>query len=70
MNHLDEIEEKALDLNESDRAQLASRLLSSLPAVLSEDDEGLAEATRRDQELESDPSIGMTTEQLRAALGR
>ncbi len=55
-------------LPEGDRATLASRLLDSLPAVLSDKDQGVAEALRRDAELERDPATGLTLEQLRQAL--
>ena len=59
-----------MQLPESDRAILAARLLGSLPVVLSDDDLGIAEAMRRDAEMDLDPSAGMTVEQLRASLGR
>lgn len=50
-----EAEELALSLTESERAQLAERLLSSLPGVLVDEDGGIAEALRRDKEMDSDP---------------
>jgi putative addiction module component (TIGR02574 family) len=65
MQTLSEVEQEAMRLPESDRATLAYRLLDSLPAVLSDSDEGVAEALRRDAELERDPSAGLTLEQLR-----
>jgi hypothetical protein len=65
-----EVENQAMQLPESDRAILAARLLGSLPVVLSDDDLGIAEAMRRDAEMDLDPSAGMTVEQLRASLGR
>ncbi len=69
---LAEIEERAMELSDSQRAKLAASLLQSLPGVLyeDEDDEGLAEAARRDAEMDNDPSIGITTQQLRESLGR
>lgn len=67
---LADIEAQAMELTESQRARLAASLLGSLPAILYDDDEGLAEAARRDAEMESDPSIGITTQQLRESLGR
>ena len=67
---LAEIEAQAMELTDSQRAKLAASLLDSLPSLLYDDDEGLAEACRRDAEMDSDPSIGLTTEQLRASLGR
>jgi hypothetical protein len=39
-----EVEKLALDLPEDQRALLAARLLGSLPAVLHDEDEGIAEA--------------------------
>jgi hypothetical protein len=70
MRTLTEIEQEAMRLPEADRAVLASRLLDSLPAVLSDNDEGVEEALRRDDELGRDPAAGMTLEQLRRALER
>jgi hypothetical protein len=56
-----DIEKLALDLPEQQRATLAASLLNSLPGVLSDDDEGIAEALRRDAEMnsESDQSISL-----------
>lgn len=62
-----ELEEQALQLPEDQRAVLAAHLLDSLPAILHEDDSGIAEAIRRDAELERDPSAGMTLEEFKAA---
>ena len=53
---LTEVETLAFKLPESDRARLAADLLDSLPGVLVEDDEGLAEAIRRSEEMDRDPS--------------
>ena len=36
----------------------------SLPSALDDDEDGVAEALRRDAELDADPSIGITLEQL------
>ena len=68
MRTLPEVEEGAMRLPEDERATLASRLLDSLPAFLSDNDDGIAEALRRDAELDRDPSAGMTLEELRRAL--
>lgn len=68
MPALAEIEAQAMELTASQRAKLAAGLLESLPTLLYDDDEGLAEAHRRDAEMDNDPSIGLTTEQLRASL--
>lgn len=61
-----EVEKLALDLTETERAVLAAHLLGSLPPVLHDADDGIAEALRRDAELERDPSIGISLEQLDA----
>jgi hypothetical protein len=64
MATIGEIEKLALSLSESQRALLAAHLLGSLPSVLHDEDEGIAEALRRDAEFESNPSIGISLEQL------
>jgi len=70
MTTLNEIEANAMSLPDQQRAELASHLLSSLPAVLQDDDQGLAEALRRDAELDADPSVGITMEEFKSAIGR
>ena len=59
-----EVEKLALDLPEVQRAILAAHLLESLPSPLHDEDEGIAEALRRDAELDANPSAGMSLEQL------
>jgi putative addiction module component (TIGR02574 family) len=59
-----EVEKLALDLPELERAKLAANLLDSLPGVLSEEDEGVAEALRRDAEMDADPGQAITLAQL------
>ena len=68
MTLLQELEQRAGKLPEGERAALVSRLLASLPPVLAEADEGLAEAKRRDAELDANPSLGLSTKQFRAAI--
>jgi hypothetical protein len=68
MTLLQEVEQKAGRLPEFERAVLAARLLATLPPVLQEADDGLAEAQRRDAELDADPSVGMTEAEFRAAI--
>lgn len=46
-----ELEKLALNLAERERAELAANLLRSLPPILADADEGVAEALRRDAEL-------------------
>ncbi len=65
-----EIENLVFALPESDRAKLAANLLDSLPGVLVEDDQGLAEALRRSEEMDRDPMAGLTHEEFLKALGR
>jgi len=59
-----EVEKLALDLPDSERAVLAAHLLGSLPPVLHDEDEGIAEALRRDADFETSPSLGLSLEQL------
>jgi hypothetical protein len=59
-----EVEKLALDLPETQRAVLAAHLLGSLPSVLEDEDEGIAEALRRDAELDANPSSGMSLGEL------
>ena len=59
-----EVEKLALDLPENQRAVLAAHLLGSLPAVLHDDDEGIAEALRRDAELGADASSAISLKEL------
>lgn len=65
-----EIHKEALTLPEDQRAKLAADLLESLPVVLSDSDDGSAEARRRLDEMKRDPSVGRTWEQIKAGIGR
>ena len=56
MSTILEVEKLALDLPEQERAALAANLLNSLPGVLSDEDEGVDEALRRNAEIEADPA--------------
>jgi putative addiction module component (TIGR02574 family) len=64
MSNILEVEKLALDLPERERAALAANLLNSLPGILSDDDEGIAEALRRDAEIEADPSKAISFAEL------
>ena len=64
MATIGEVEKLAFDLSESQRAVLAAHLLGSLSPVLHDEDEGYAEALRRDTELDSNPSSGISLAQL------
>jgi Putative addiction module component len=59
-----EIEKLALTLPEKERATLAANLLESLPGVLSDEDEGIAEALRRDAELDANPHEAISLNSL------
>lgn len=64
MSTMIEVEKLALDLPEQERAKLAANLLNSLAGILSDEDEGLTEALRRDAELEADPAEAITLADL------
>ena len=64
MATIDEVQKLALDLPETQRAVLAANLLGSLPPVLHDEDEGVAEALRRDAELDASPAMGIGLEEL------
>jgi len=64
MANITEVEKLALDLPESQRAVLAAHLLGSLPSVLYDEDEGIAEALRRDADFDTSPALGMSLEQV------
>jgi len=64
-----EIEKLALDLPERDRATLITNLLDSLPPILSDDDDdGIAEALRRDAEMDADPTLAISFEEFDARI--
>jgi hypothetical protein len=68
MTRLQELEQQAGKLPEADRAASVARLLATLPPVLADADGGVAEARRRDAELDANPSAGLTDKQFRAAI--
>ncbi len=59
-----DVEKLALNLSEEQRALLARNLLHSLPAILFDEDEGVAETLRRDGELEVNSLEALSLEQL------
>ena len=59
-----EIKKLALNLPEEQRATLAANLLESLPGVLWDEDEGIAEGLRRDADLEQNPDQAISLELL------
>lgn len=64
MSTIVEVEKLALDLSEKERAKLAANLLNSLPGILSDEDEGTAEALRRDAEIEASPAQSISLAEL------
>ncbi len=64
MSTVAEVEKLALDLSETQRAVLAAHLLESLPPVLQDEDDGIAEALLRDAEMDAHPEAGISLEQL------
>jgi putative addiction module component (TIGR02574 family) len=64
MSAVTEVEKLAFNLPDAERAVLAAHLLRSLPSVLHDEDEGIAEALRRDAEFDANPEMGITLEQL------
>ncbi len=65
-----ELKPNLLDLSAPDRAELASFLLESLPEPsledITDDDDGLAEATRRAEEADRDPSVMISQDEFEA----
>ena len=70
MTRLQALKKEALSLTDAERAVLASDLLETLPGVLSDEDEGIAEALRRDAELDANPSSGIEWAEVKKELGR
>ncbi len=66
MSTIMEVEKLALNLPVKERATLAANLLDSPPGILSEEDEGVAEALRRDAEANVNPLSPNWTRKLRA----
>jgi hypothetical protein len=68
--NIEEIQAGAMTLPEDKRASLVADLLATLPAVLSDIDDGSLEAKRRIEEMKSDPSSRRSWEQIKSSLGR
>lgn len=67
---LHELELQAMQLPDHLRAKLAAHLLDSLPLILDDEDGGIAEAMRRDEELDSDLKAGLSLDEFRKSFGR
>ena len=70
MTRVQELRQHANSLSVAEKAELAADLLESLPPILDDDDEGLAEARRRDAEMERDLNAAISWDQLRRGVGR
>lgn len=70
MATLSEIKALAMELTVPERATLASHLLHSLPPAFEDDDDGVAEALRRAAEMDADPSMCITFDELKHSVGR
>ena len=68
MTLLQELEQRAGQLPEEQRAALVAKLLASLPPVLLDEDDGVAEAERRDAELDANSTLGMSEQEFRTAV--
>ena len=63
-----ELKKLALDLPERERATLAANLLESLSGVVSDEDEGVAEALRRDAEIDGDGANSISLSELESRI--
>ena len=68
--NVSEIQASAMTLPEDERASLVADLLATLPAVLSDIDDGSLEAKRRIEEMKADPSSRRSWGEIKASLGR
>lgn len=60
-----EAEELALSLSDSERAKLAEKLIASLPGpFIEDDDDGIDEAIRRSREMDENPAMSISMEDL------
>ncbi len=67
---VEELKHDARNLPEDQRFALIADLMGSLPAVLSDSDDGSSEATRRFQEMKADSTARRTWDQVKSEIGR
>lgn len=65
---INELMSMAMTLPDEQRAQLVANLLASLPSVLTDQDEGIAEALRRDAEIDDGSQQTISLDDLDAAI--
>ncbi len=62
---VEEVEKLAFGLTEQERAQLAGKLIASLPSPFyDDDDDGVDEALRRSREMDENPEMSLTDEEF------
>jgi hypothetical protein len=59
-----EVEERALSLTAKERGELITKLLRSLPEFPSDEDEGVAEALKRREQLRQHPETAISLDEL------
>lgn len=65
MSVVTEAEQIALSLPAKERGELIEKLLRSLPGpFIDDDDDGIEEALRRSREMDENPEMAITIEQL------
>ena len=64
MSVISEVEERALSLTTKERGELITKLLRSLPEFPSDEDDGVAEALRRREQLREHPEIAISLEEI------
>lgn len=67
---VEELKSSARNLPQDPRFELLAELLGSLPAVLSDVDDGSEEASRRLAEMRNVPSARMTWREVKSEIGR
>lgn len=65
---INELTSIVMKLPDKQRAQLVANLLASLPSVLTDQDEGIAEALRRDAQLDDGSQEAISLDDLEAAI--
>lgn len=65
---MNELASMVMNLPDKQRAELVALMLASLPSVLTDQDDGTAEALRRDAEIEGGSQRAMSLEDLDAAI--